>query len=143
MGFALYLLKSVRPCPAKRNDLGQVLSRVKIQVRSSYLAPNLRERTPACTEADKQLQGPKSSSFGLQLDRCGTHDLNFGAFIERKLGTMGGHPVEQLTCGILPTPNRSGGPITKNQAAALLKDFEIRPLVVHPTSDPARSPRLL
>ena len=25
------------------------------------------------------------------------------------------------------------GPITKNQVAALLKDFEIRPVVVHPT----------
>ena len=28
---------------------------------------------------------------------------------------------------------RSRGPITKNQIAALLKDFEIRPVVVHPT----------
>ena len=28
---------------------------------------------------------------------------------------------------------RSRGPITKNQVAALLKDFEIRPVVVHPT----------
>ena len=57
---------------------------------------------------------------------------------------MGGHPIEQLTCGILPhreyeAANRSRGPITKNQVAALLKDFEIRPVVVHPTSDPARS----
>ena len=29
--------------------------------------------------------------------------------------------------------SRSRGPITKNQVAALLKDFEIRPVVVHPT----------
>ena len=36
-----------------------------IQVRSSSLGLNLRERTPAYTEADKQLQRPKSS-FGLQ-----------------------------------------------------------------------------
>jgi len=28
---------------------------------------------------------------------------------------------------------RSRGAITKNQVAALLKDFEIRPIVVHPT----------
>src|SRR4249920_1043542 len=28
---------------------------------------------------------------------------------------------------------RDRGPITKNQVAALLKDFEIRPVVVHPT----------
>jgi hypothetical protein len=28
---------------------------------------------------------------------------------------------------------RGRGPITKHQAAALLKDFEIRPVVVHPT----------
>jgi hypothetical protein len=28
---------------------------------------------------------------------------------------------------------RGRGPITKNQVAALLKDFEIRPVVVHPT----------
>ena len=28
---------------------------------------------------------------------------------------------------------RSRGPITKNQVAGLLKDFEIRPVVVHPT----------
>jgi hypothetical protein len=28
--------------------------------------------------------------------------------------------------------SRSRGPITKNQVAALLKDFEIRPVVVHP-----------
>ena len=28
---------------------------------------------------------------------------------------------------------RSRGPITKNQVAALLKNFEIRPVVVHPT----------
>ena len=27
---------------------------------------------------------------------------------------------------------RGRGPITKNQVAALLKDFEIRPVVVHP-----------
>jgi hypothetical protein len=29
--------------------------------------------------------------------------------------------------------HRSRGPITKNQVAALLKDFEVRPVVVHPT----------
>ena len=61
--------------------------------------------------------------------------------MKRNLGTMGGHPIEQLTCGILPhreyeAANRSRGPITKNQAAALLKDFEIRPFVVHPTVTP-------
>ena len=28
---------------------------------------------------------------------------------------------------------RNRGPITKNQVAALLNDFEIRPVVVHPT----------
>ena len=32
-----------------------------------------------------------------------------------------------------PGEHRSRGPITKNQVAALLKDFEIRPVVVHPT----------
>jgi Protein of unknown function (DUF3631) len=31
------------------------------------------------------------------------------------------------------TRERLAGPITKNQVAALLKDFEIRPVVVHPT----------
>ena len=33
---------------------------------------------------------------------------------------------ERLEC-------RGRGPMTKNQVAALLKDFEIRPVVVHPT----------
>jgi hypothetical protein len=45
------------------------------------------------------------------------------------------HVVEEL----LADPDsqwheyRGRGPITKNQVAALLKDFEIRPVVVHPT----------
>ena len=46
---------------------------------------------------------------------------------------------EQVVQELLADPNsqwheyRSRGPITKNQVAALLKDFEIRPVVVHPT----------
>ena len=31
-------------------------------------------------------------------------------------------------------PARGRGPITKNQVAALLRDYDIRPVVVHPTS---------
>ena len=46
---------------------------------------------------------------------------------------------KQWCSSFLPIQTRSGtniasrGPITKNQVAALLKDFEIRPVVVHPT----------
>ena len=46
---------------------------------------------------------------------------------------------EQVVQELLADPNsqwheyRGRGPITKNQVAALLKDFEIRPVVVHPT----------
>ncbi len=46
---------------------------------------------------------------------------------------------EQVVQELLVDPDsqwheyRSRGPITKNQVAALLKDFEIRPVVVHPT----------
>ena len=46
---------------------------------------------------------------------------------------------EQVVQELLADPDsqwheyRSRGPITKNQFAALLKDFEIRPIVVHPT----------
>ena len=46
---------------------------------------------------------------------------------------------EQVAQQLLADPNsqwheyRSRVPITKNQVAALLKDFEIRPVVVHPT----------
>ena len=46
---------------------------------------------------------------------------------------------EQVLQELLADPNspwheyRGRGPITKNQVAALLKDFEIRPVVVHPT----------
>ena len=46
---------------------------------------------------------------------------------------------EQVVQQLLADPDsqwheyRSRGPITKNQVAALLKDFEIRPVVVHPT----------
>jgi hypothetical protein len=46
---------------------------------------------------------------------------------------------EQVVQELLADPDsqwhefRSRGPITKNQVAALLKDFEIRPVVVHPT----------
>ena len=46
---------------------------------------------------------------------------------------------EQVVQELLADPNsqwheyRGRGPITKNQIAALLKDFEIRPVVVHPT----------
>ena len=46
---------------------------------------------------------------------------------------------EQVVQELLADPNsqwheyRGRGPITKNQLAALLKDFEIRPVVVHPT----------
>jgi hypothetical protein len=46
---------------------------------------------------------------------------------------------EQVVRQLLADPDsqwheyRSRGPITKNQVAALLKDFEIRSVVVHPT----------
>ena len=46
---------------------------------------------------------------------------------------------EQVVEELLADPDsqwheyRGRGPITKNQVAALLKDFEIRPVVVHPT----------
>ena len=46
---------------------------------------------------------------------------------------------EQVVQELLADPDsqwheyRGRGPITKNQVAALLKDFEIRPVVVHPT----------
>ena len=46
---------------------------------------------------------------------------------------------EQVVQELLADPDspwheyRIRGPITKNQVAALLKDFEIRPVVVHPT----------
>ena len=46
---------------------------------------------------------------------------------------------EQVVLELLADPNsqwheyRGRGPITKSQVAALLKDFEIRPVVVHPT----------
>jgi hypothetical protein len=46
---------------------------------------------------------------------------------------------EQVVRQLLADPDsqwheyRNRGPITKNQVAALLKDFEIRPVVVHPT----------
>ena len=46
---------------------------------------------------------------------------------------------EQVVQELLADPDsqwheyRSRGPITKNQVAALLKDFEIRPVVIHPT----------
>jgi putative DNA primase/helicase len=46
---------------------------------------------------------------------------------------------EQVVQELLADPDsqwheyRGRGPITKNQVAALLKDFEIRPIVVHPT----------
>jgi sugar phosphate isomerase/epimerase len=46
---------------------------------------------------------------------------------------------EQVVQQLLADPDsqwheyRGRGPITKNQVAALLKDFEIRPVVVHPT----------
>ena len=46
---------------------------------------------------------------------------------------------EQVVQELLADPDsqwheyHSRGPITKNQVAALLKDFEIRPVVVHPT----------
>ena len=46
---------------------------------------------------------------------------------------------EQVVHELLADPDsqwheyRSRGAITKNQVAALLKDFEIRPVVVHPT----------
>ncbi len=46
---------------------------------------------------------------------------------------------EQVVQELLADPDsqwheyRSRGPITKNRVAALLKDFEIRPVVVHPT----------
>ena len=46
---------------------------------------------------------------------------------------------EQVLQELLTDPDsqwheyRGRGPITKNQVAALLKDFEIRPVVVHPT----------
>jgi hypothetical protein len=46
---------------------------------------------------------------------------------------------EQVAQQLLADPDsqwheyRSLGPITKNQVAELLRDFEIRPVVVHPT----------
>ena len=46
---------------------------------------------------------------------------------------------EQVVQELLADPDsqwheyRGRGPITKNRVAALLKDFEIRPAVVHPT----------
>ena len=46
---------------------------------------------------------------------------------------------EQVVQELLADPNsqwheyRSRGPITKNQVAALLRDYDIRPVVVHPT----------
>jgi putative DNA primase/helicase len=46
---------------------------------------------------------------------------------------------EQVVQELLANPDspwheyRGRGPITKNQVAALLKDFEIRPIVIHPT----------
>ena len=46
---------------------------------------------------------------------------------------------EQVVQQLLADPDsqwneyRGRGPVTKNQVAALLKDFEIRPVVVHPT----------
>ena len=46
---------------------------------------------------------------------------------------------EQVVQELLADPDsqwheyRGRGPVTKNQVAALLKDFEIRPVVVHPT----------
>ena len=46
---------------------------------------------------------------------------------------------EQVVQELLADPDsqwheyRGRGPITKHQVAALLKDFEIRPVVVHPT----------
>jgi hypothetical protein len=46
---------------------------------------------------------------------------------------------EQVVQELLADPDsqwheyRGRAPITKNQVAALLRDFEIRPLVVHPT----------
>ena len=46
---------------------------------------------------------------------------------------------EQVVQELLADPDlqwheyRGRGPITKNQVAALLKDFEVRPVVVHPT----------
>ena len=60
---------------------------------------------------------------------------------------MGGHSIEQLTCGILPhreyeAANRSRGPITKNQAAALLKDFEsVLSSFIRPVTPPAPAVR--
>jgi Protein of unknown function (DUF3631) len=50
-----------------------------------------------------------------------------------------GVEAEQVVQELLADPDsqwheyRGRGPITKNQVAALLKDFEIRPVVVHPT----------
>ena len=46
---------------------------------------------------------------------------------------------EQVVQELLADPNspwqeyRGRGPITKNQVAALLRDYDIRPVVVHPT----------
>ena len=46
---------------------------------------------------------------------------------------------EQVVQELLAHPDfewheyRGRGPITKNQVAALLKDYDIRPVVVHPT----------
>ena len=46
---------------------------------------------------------------------------------------------EQAVQELLADPNspwheyRGRGPITKNQVAALLRDYDIRPVVVHPT----------
>ena len=46
---------------------------------------------------------------------------------------------EQAVQALLADPNspwheyRGRGPITKNQVAALLRDYDIRPVVVHPT----------
>jgi len=53
---------------------------------------------------------------------------------------------EQVVQELLADPDsqwheyRGRGPITKNQVAALLKDFEIRPVVVHPTKRADLSP---
>ncbi len=48
------------------------------------------------------------------------------------LRSSGGPHADNIGAGGAAAP-RSRGPITKNQVAALLKDFEIRPVVVHPT----------
>jgi Protein of unknown function (DUF3631) len=87
----------------------------------------------ACQAAVHLSRRPYEPSVGVQLLAA------FKAMLVNRTETRAEITSEQVVQGLLADPDspwreyRGRGPITKNQVAVLLKDFEIRPCVLHPT----------